>query len=176
MATKSLTMLLLLGTTAMLSLYYFCGGHLDQINGHRSVKGEVTVTQYNHGVLRAIDGDTLVIDAAYLPAPLRPELLLRICGIDTPEKGWRADCEYERALADTATAFVQNLLSANAVTTTIIRKWDKYGGRVLGDVYFAATDSLLSEILVNHSLALPYAGGRRPPNNPWCTSDTTIFA
>ena len=168
MPMRSLTVLLFVGAVAMLSLYPR-GGHLDHTRG--LVNGGVTMAQYEHGVLRVIDGDTLVISATYLPPPLRPELLLRICGIDTPERGWRADCEYERAQADRATAFVQDLLTANnGVTNTIIRKWDKYGGRVLGDLYFAATDSLLSEILVNHSLALPYAGGRHPPNNPWCTT------
>ena len=167
---RSLAVLLFVSAVAMLSLYPR-GGHLDQTRGHCSVNGGVTMAQYKHGVLRVIDGDTLVISATYLPPPLRPELLLRICGIDTPERGWRANCEYERAQADRATAFVQDLLSANnGVTNTIIRKWDKYGGRVLRDLYFAATESLLSEFLVNHSLALPYAGGRHPPNNPWCTT------
>ena len=95
--------------------------------GHCSVNGGVTMAQYEHGLLRVIDGDTLVISATYVPPPLRPELLLRICGIDTPERGWQADCQYERARADRATAFVQDLLSANnGVTHTIIKKWDGY--------------------------------------------------
>ena len=51
----------------------------------------VTMAQYEHGVLRVIDGDTLVISATYLPPTLRPELLLRISGIDAPERGWRAE-------------------------------------------------------------------------------------
>ena len=122
MPMRSLAVLLFVGTVAMVLLYPR-GGHLDQTRGHCSVNGGVTMAQYEHSVLRVIDGDTLVISAAYLPTPLRPKLLLRICGIDTPERGWRADCEYERAQADRATALVQNLLSAkNAVTTTIIRK------------------------------------------------------
>ena len=98
---RSLAVLLFVSGVAMLSL---CprGGHLDQTRGHCSVNGGVTMAQYKHGVLRVIDGDTLVISATYLPPPLRPELLLRICGIDTPERGWRADCKYERAHADRA--------------------------------------------------------------------------
>ena len=172
MPMRSLAVLLFVGTVAMLLLYPR-GGHLHQTRGHCSLNGAVTMAPYEHSVLRVIDGDTMVISATYLPPPLRPELLLHLCGIDTPERRWRADCEYERAQADKGAAFVQGLLSANnGVTTTIVRKWDQYGGWVLGDLYFAATDSLLSEILVNHSLALPYAGGRHPPNDPWCT---TIF-
>jgi hypothetical protein len=41
------------------------------------------------------DGDTIVIAAPFLPAPLKPELAVRIYGVDTPEKGHRAQCTQE---------------------------------------------------------------------------------
>ena len=83
---RSLAVLLFVSAIAMLSLYPH-RGHWDQTRGHFSVNGGVTMAQYKHGVLRVINGDTLVISATNLPPPLRPELLLRICGIDTPERG-----------------------------------------------------------------------------------------
>ena len=45
---------------------------------------------YDTQVLRVSDGDTIVIAAPFLPAPLKPELAVRIFGVDTPEKGHRA--------------------------------------------------------------------------------------
>ena len=47
---------------------------------------------YDAKILRVSDGDTIVIAAPFLPAPLKPELAVRIYGVDTPEKGHRAQC------------------------------------------------------------------------------------
>ena len=47
---------------------------------------------YDTQILRVSDGDTIVISARFLPAPLKPELAVRIYGVDTPEKGHRAQC------------------------------------------------------------------------------------
>ena len=40
---------------------------------------------YDAQILRVSDGDTIVISAPFLPAPLKPELAVRIYGVDTPE-------------------------------------------------------------------------------------------
>ena len=40
---------------------------------------------YDAKIIRVSDGDTIVISAPYLPAPLKPELAVRIYGVDTPE-------------------------------------------------------------------------------------------
>ena len=40
---------------------------------------------YDAQVIRVSDGDTIVISAPFLPAPLKPELAVRIFGVDTPE-------------------------------------------------------------------------------------------
>lgn len=45
-----------------------------------------TGVTYDAQVLRVSDGDTIVISAPFLPAPLKPELAVRIYGVDTPEK------------------------------------------------------------------------------------------
>ena len=44
---------------------------------------------YDAQIIRVTDGDTVVIAAPFLPAPLKPELAVRVYGVDTPEKGFR---------------------------------------------------------------------------------------
>ena len=41
---------------------------------------------YDAQILRVTDGDTVVIAAPFLPAPFKPELAIRVFGVDTPEK------------------------------------------------------------------------------------------
>ena len=60
---------------------------------------------YDAKILRVNDGDTVVISAPFLPAPLKPELAVRIFGVDTPEKGHRAQCPSEDQRGQAATAF-----------------------------------------------------------------------
>ena len=45
---------------------------------------------YDAQILRITDGDTVVIAAPFLPPPIKPELAIRVFGVDTPEKGHRA--------------------------------------------------------------------------------------
>jgi endonuclease YncB( thermonuclease family) len=52
---------------------------------------------YDAQIVRVNDGDTVVISAPFLPAPLKPELAVRVFGVDTPEKGHRAQCPSEDA-------------------------------------------------------------------------------
>ena len=47
---------------------------------------------YDAKIVGVRDGDTVVIAAPFLPAPLKPELAVRVFGVDTPEKGHRALC------------------------------------------------------------------------------------
>lgn len=90
--------------------------------------------EYEAMIIRVTDGDTVVIAAPYLPAPLRPQLAVRIYGVDTPEKGWRAQCPAEAAAAEKASAWTQALVDSSADRRVILYKWDKFGGRVIGDI------------------------------------------
>jgi endonuclease YncB( thermonuclease family) len=85
-------------------------------------------------ILRVVDGDTVEIEAPFLIDPLPKKLSIRVWGVDTPEKGGRASCEKEAELGAAASKFTKDLV-ANAKTTQInLYQWDKFGGRVLGDV------------------------------------------
>ena len=66
----------------------------------KTPRGETYDTQ----IIRVNDGDTVVIAATYLPKPLKPELAVRVFGVDTPEKGHRAQCAKEAAAAELASA------------------------------------------------------------------------
>jgi endonuclease YncB( thermonuclease family) len=99
----------------------------------------------------------------FLPSPLPPKLSIRVMGIDTPEKAPRAQCDAEAALAKKASAFTKDAV-ANALEVDIkILKWDKYGGRVLGDVYL--DHQSLAQSLISAGLARPYKGEAK---SSWC--------
>jgi micrococcal nuclease len=103
---------------------------------------------YDYKVTRIIDGDTVAFEANFLPAPLKPELSIRVLGVDTPEKGHRAACPQEAEAALKASAFT---------------KHDKFGGRVLGDVIIDGKK--LSELLIANGHARPYFGEKK---ESWC--------
>jgi len=50
---------------------------------------------YDATILRANDGDTVVVAAPFLPAPLKKELAVRIFGVDTPDTVFLAQCPAE---------------------------------------------------------------------------------
>ena len=114
-------------------------------------------------ITRVIDGDTAEVAVDFLPSPLPPRLSIRVMGVDTPEKAPRAQCDAEAALARKASAFTKDAV-ANALEIDIkILKWDKYGGRVLGEVYL--DHQSLAESLISAGLARPYKGEAK---SSWC--------
>ena len=69
---------------------------------------------YDAKIVRVNDGDTVVIAAPFLPAPLKPELAVRVYGVDTPEKGHRAQCSSEAQRGEAATAFTKNAVASSS--------------------------------------------------------------
>ena len=114
-------------------------------------------------VLRVVDGDTVIISAPYLPSPLKSELALRITGVDTPEKSYLADCEDEKQRGLAAHEFTRKLVTKAKVTRTVLTNWDKYGGRVLGELYLDGVSLAQSLIAASHAKA--YNGGKKAS---WC--------
>ena len=114
-------------------------------------------------ITRVIDGDTVEIAVDFLPSPLPPKLSIRVMGIDTPEKAPRAQCDAEAALAKKATAFTKSAVANATEIEVVILKWDKYGGRVLGEVYL--DHQSLAESLVSAGLARHYKGDAK---QSWC--------
>lgn len=118
---------------------------------------------YDAQILRVSDGDTIVIAAPFLPAPLKPELAVRIFGVDTPEKGHRAQCAIENQRGQAASAFTKNAVASTQKHQVTFYGWDKFGGRVLGDIILNGV-SLRSELIKN-GFAREYFGDAK---QSWC--------
>ena len=118
---------------------------------------------YDLKIIRVIDGDTVEFEAPFLVDPLPKKLSIRVWGVDTPEKSFRAKCEKEAAMGAEATKFTKDLV-ANAKTTQIsIYQWDKFGGRVLGDVIIDGNS--LTKMLLDKGYAREYYGDAK---QSWC--------
>jgi endonuclease YncB( thermonuclease family) len=119
--------------------------------------------KYDYPIARVIDGDTVAFKATFLPPPLKQELSVRIYGVDTPEKGATAKCPAEAAKGAEATAFTKDQVKKSTTKQIAIMKWDKYGGRVLGDVLLDGKS--LRDMLIASGLAREYYGGAKAS---WC--------
>ena len=118
---------------------------------------------YDAKIIRVNDGDTVVIAAPYLPAPLKPELAVRIFGVDTPEKSFRAKCESEKKRGDQATIFTKDVIAATKKHQVVLYDWDKFGGRVLGDILLDGMS--LRDLLIKNGFARAYFGDAK---QSWC--------
>ena len=118
---------------------------------------------YDAQIIRVSDGDTIVIAAPFLPAPLKPELAVRIYGVDTPEKGFRGQCESEKQRGEAASAFTKNVVSKSTQRQVTLYAWDKFGGRVLGDIILNGQS--LRAMLIQNGYAREYYGDAK---QSWC--------
>ena len=118
---------------------------------------------YDAVITRVIDGDTVAFQAPFLPAPLKPELAVRVFGVDTPEKGFRAQCPSEDQRGQAATVFTKNAVASTQKHQVTIYGWDKFGGRVLGDMILNGV-SLRAELIKN-GFAREYFGDAK---QSWC--------
>ena len=118
---------------------------------------------YDAKIIRITDGDTVVIAAPFLPAPLKPELAVRVFGVDTPEKGFRGQCDLEKQKGEAASVFTKNAIASTQKHQVILYGWDKFGGRVLGDLILNGV-SLRAELIKN-GFAREYYGDAK---QSWC--------
>ena len=118
---------------------------------------------YDAQIIRVTDGDTVVIAAPFLPAPLKPELAVRVYGVDTPEKGFRGQCDSEKQRGEAASVFTKNLVNSSQQRQVILYGWDKFGGRVLGDIILNGK-SLRAQLIAN-GFAREYYGDAK---QSWC--------
>jgi len=125
-------------------------------------KAPVGVT-YDATIVRASDGDTIVIAAPYLPAPLKPEIAVRIYGVDTPEKSFRAKCESEKVRGEQSSEFTKLLINSTKKHQVVLYGWDKFGGRVLGDLILDGMS--LRNLLIKNGFAREYFGEAK---TSWC--------
>ena len=118
---------------------------------------------YDATITRVKDGDTVAIVASLLPDPLPKELAVRVYGVDTPEKGHRAQCPQEDQRGQAATAFTKDLVSKSVKRQVLLMGWDKFGGRVLGDIILDGKS--LRASLISNGFAREYYGEEK---QSWC--------
>ena len=118
---------------------------------------------YDAVITRVIDGDTVAFQADFLPAPLKKELSIRVYGVDTPEKGFRAQCPSEAQRGEAASAFTKHAVESAQKRQVVLMDWDKYGGRVLGDVLLNGQS--LRVMLIQNGFAREYYGEAK---TSWC--------
>ncbi len=118
---------------------------------------------YDAQIIKVNDGDTVVIAAPFLPQPLKPQLAVRIFGVDTPEKGFRAKCESENQRGLAATEFTKKAVANSAQRQVVLYDWDKFGGRVLGDIILNGQS--LRAMLIQNGYAREYYGEAK---TSWC--------
>jgi endonuclease YncB( thermonuclease family) len=118
---------------------------------------------YEVEVNRIVDGDTVAFRADWLPDPLKKELSVRVFGVDTPEKGHRAKCPAEAERGQAASAFTKQVVSRAQKRQVLLMDWDKYGGRVLGDVILDGNS--LRMMLIQNGFAREYYGEAK---TSWC--------
>lgn len=128
-----------------------------------SISTVAVANPYDYRVIRVLDGDTVEFDAPFLPRELKQTLRLRVEGVDTPEKGRLAKCDRERDLAERATRFTQQQVARAKKHQIVIIGWDKYGGRVIGDLLLDGIS--LRRLLLESKNATPYDGGKKAS---WC--------
>lgn len=133
----------------------------------------VASTPQRMPIIEIHDGDTITTNVL-LPEPLNV-VAVRIKGIDTPEmpapsyattgRLGRAKCKKEADLAIVArNSLVQLAASANYQLVIVNYEWDKYGSRILADVYFGKINA--AEFLKSKGLAREYWG--EGPKPDWC--------
>ena len=118
---------------------------------------------YDAVLTRVIDGDTVAFQAQWLPDPLKKELSIRVYGVDTPEKSFRAKCPQEDQRGQAATAFTKKVIESSSKRQIVLMDWDKYGGRVLGDVILDGKS--LRAMLIANGYAREYYGDAK---TSWC--------
>lgn len=123
----------------------------------------VSANPYNYEIVRIVDGDTVEIRVDWLPVELGNKLKIRIYGVDTPEKGGRAKCKKEASLGESATKFTTETVYNAENTQIVVKEWDKFGGRILGDVLVDGKS--LRDLLIKSGFARPYFGEAK---KSWC--------
>jgi len=118
---------------------------------------------YDWKINRVVDGDTVEVATPWTPDPLPKKMSIRVFGVDTPEKGFRAKCPQEDQRGQAATAFTKKVITESKVAQVMIMDWDKYGGRMLGDVILDGKS--LRAMLIANGFAREYYGEAK---TSWC--------
>lgn len=108
------------------------------------------------------DGDTVKFLTLF--GDVIVKLSLRILGIDTPEiRAGARHLASEKNAGIIARDRLEKLINPSKekhLTNVILRDWDKFGGRVLGDIILENGESV-ADILLQEGYAKPYHGEKK---------------
>lgn len=125
---------------------------------------EKPMVVYDWKINRVVDGDTVEVATPWVPDPLPKKMSIRVFGVDTPEKGHRAMCPSEAQRGEAASAFTKKVITESKTARVAILSWDKYGGRMLGDIILDNNTSLRG-LLIKNGFAREYYGEAK---QSWC--------
>ena len=110
---------------------------------------------------RVVDGDTFEIVVSEHPPSLQ-KIKVRLLGIDTPES-FRPRCSKEKIKALEVKSKLKELIEKQWVRLENV-KFDKYGSRILAEVFLK--DVSINKLLISNNLAKPYFGTGKKFD--WC--------
>ena len=107
-------------------------------------------------VVRVVDGDTIKVVGLYNDQPILYTVRIRM--VDSPETKTKNLLEKEAGLK--VKDYVTKLLE-NKVLYFRIEKQDKWGGRVVGDIFLSGKKNSLSRHLRQNGLVKTYTGNKK---------------
>lgn len=107
-------------------------------------------------IVKVYDGDTVHVVILLGQEPLR--LSIRISGIDTPEL--KSKNEKEKLAAQKCKSELESYIYSEDCRL-VIRAWDKYGNRVIGDFYIRENGEKISDIMIKRGFGRIYNGKKK---------------
>lgn len=127
-----------------------------------TLSGAAMANNMNFPFVSVTDGDT-IRSSIQIACPLC-NVYIRIRGIDTPESNYLAKCPLEKERGIAAKKYLQSLFVGKKEFMARNIEWDKYGGRILGDVEIDGLN--VAQEMIKKGHAKPYTGRGRKPD--WC--------
>lgn len=110
------------------------------------------------------DGDTVDVDLD-LGFDITFHIALRIFGVDCPELNTSAG----KKVRDILTESLAMMRDRGIALHVSSNEWDKYGGRVVGDILLGLSQTPISSRLLLLKLAQPYTGDVK--KTPWTDAE-----
>ncbi len=113
-------------------------------------------------IISIYDADTIKVLFIFRDQPILTNV--RIEGIDSAEI--KSKVTEIREFAAITRDFIKELLPVGTITTAFFKKWDKFGGRVIGSVNIGNKN--ICDILLETRMAVAYKGATKITDTQWC--------
>lgn len=110
--------------------------------------------KYNIYINQVIDGDTFLVTFILNGSPF--SIKIRLMGVDTPELSSKNMLEKKSSLL--IREYLKQKIEGK-YGVTILKKWDKYGGRIVGSIMVDNID--ISMLLLSNKLGKSYEGCKK---------------